>query len=160
MSGHIVGLRVVRGPNWKWNEQDGGEGFVGTVVEVGKAGSPTSPDKTVVVQWDGGNRTNYRTGYLDAYDLHVFDNATVGVVFQARKCDDCKTERFPGFCWTCTQCENFDLCTRCYMGDKHDLSHVFTRILFGAGGSSGVTVPPREGSQKNVAKGLLLNNSS
>ena len=126
MSGHIVGLRVVRGPDWKWAEQDGGEGFVGTVVEVGKHGSPTSPDKTVVVQWDGGNRsvqtyffpllrlslllrllfvlllvgqnnlfkclilkatvykyknacrTNYRTGYLDAYDLHVFDNATVG----------------------------------------------------------------------------------
>ena len=53
---HIVGLRVVRGPDWKWAEQDGGEGFVGTVVEIGKPGSPTSPDKTVVVQWDGGNR--------------------------------------------------------------------------------------------------------
>jgi hypothetical protein len=26
-------------------------------------------------------RTNYRTGYLDAYDLHVFDNATVGEEF-------------------------------------------------------------------------------
>ena len=56
MSASIVGLRVVRGPDWKWAEQDGGEGFVGTVVEVGQHRSPTSPDKTVVVQWDGGNR--------------------------------------------------------------------------------------------------------
>ena len=53
---HLVGLRVVRGPDWKWAEQDGGEGFVGTVVEAGRHGSPTSPNKTVVVQWDGGNR--------------------------------------------------------------------------------------------------------
>ena len=26
------GLRVVRGPDWKWGDQDGGEGCVGTVV--------------------------------------------------------------------------------------------------------------------------------
>jgi len=32
----IVGLRVVRGPDWKWGDQDGGEGSVGTVVGVKK----------------------------------------------------------------------------------------------------------------------------
>ena len=26
-----VGVRVVRGPDWKWGKQDGGEGHVGTV---------------------------------------------------------------------------------------------------------------------------------
>lgn len=31
-----VGLRVVRGPDWKWGNQDEGEGHVGTVVEVGR----------------------------------------------------------------------------------------------------------------------------
>ena len=31
----IVGLRVVRGPDWKWGDQDGGEGCVGTVVAGG-----------------------------------------------------------------------------------------------------------------------------
>lgn len=72
------GLRVVRGPNWKWGNQDNGEGFVGTVVEIGRSGSPTSPDKTVVVQWDSGARTNYRAGYQGAYDLRIFDNAPVG----------------------------------------------------------------------------------
>ena len=73
-----VGLRVVRGPDWKWSNQDDGEGHVGTVVEIGKPGSTTSPDKTVVVQWDSGSRTNYRVGYQGAYDLRVLDNAPVG----------------------------------------------------------------------------------
>ena len=31
----LEGLRVVRGPNWKWGDQDGGEGCVGTVVSGG-----------------------------------------------------------------------------------------------------------------------------
>ena len=26
-----VGVRVVRGPDWKWGKQDGGEGHLGTV---------------------------------------------------------------------------------------------------------------------------------
>ena len=26
-------MRVVRGPNWKWGEQDTGEGHVGTVIK-------------------------------------------------------------------------------------------------------------------------------
>ena len=73
-----IGLRVVRGPDWKWGNQDGGDGHVGTVVEIGKPLSQTSPDKTVVVQWDSGARTNYRVGYQSAYDLRILDNAPVG----------------------------------------------------------------------------------
>ena len=75
---------MVRGPDWKWGNQDGGEGFVGTVVEVGRPGSQTSPDKTVVVHWDSGARTNYRVGYQGAYDLRIYDNAPVGE--SATKC--------------------------------------------------------------------------
>lgn len=30
----MKGLRVVRGPDWTWRDQDGGEGHVGTVVAV------------------------------------------------------------------------------------------------------------------------------
>lgn len=71
-------MRVARGPDWKWGQQDDGEGHVGTVVEIGKPGSSTSPDKTVVVQWDSGSRTNYRVGYQGAYDLRVVDNAPAG----------------------------------------------------------------------------------
>lgn len=62
-----------------FNHADG-DGHVGTVVEIGKAGSATSPDKTVVVQWDSGSRTNYRVGYQGAYDLRIFDNAQIGNV--------------------------------------------------------------------------------
>lgn len=76
-----VGMRVVRGIDWKWGNQDDGEGHVGTVVEVGRQGSTSTPDKTVVVQWDSGTRTNYRTGYQGAYDLLLYDNAQIGEYF-------------------------------------------------------------------------------
>lgn len=71
-------MRVVRGVDWKWGNQDDGEGHLGTVVEVGRQGSTSTPDKTVVVQWDSGTRTNYRTGYQGAYDLLLYDNAQIG----------------------------------------------------------------------------------
>jgi E3 ubiquitin-protein ligase mind-bomb len=70
-----VGLRVIRGPDWQWDDQDGGEGFVGTVTELS---AKTAPGRTAVVVWDVGYRTNYRIGYDKAYDLRVFDNATIG----------------------------------------------------------------------------------
>lgn len=74
-----VGMRVVRGVDWKWVNQDNGEGSLGTVVEIGRQGSPTTPDKTVVVQWDHGTRTNYRTGFQGSYDLLLYDNAQTGM---------------------------------------------------------------------------------
>ena len=40
------------------------------------------------------------------------------------------------------------------MSDKHDLTHAFTRIT--SDGLLGVSVPPREGSVKHVAKGREL----
>ena len=70
--GPIVGLRVVRGPNWSWGDQDGGEGHVGTVVVVGQDG------RSVVVQWDCGNRCRYRCGEEGKYDLRVFDSGPTG----------------------------------------------------------------------------------
>lgn len=60
---------------------DGGEGYVGTVCEIGKTGSSSSPDKTVVVQWDSGFRSNYRVGYQGQYDLRIYDNAQIGKHF-------------------------------------------------------------------------------
>uniref|UniRef100_A0A2K5PJ28 MIB E3 ubiquitin protein ligase 2 n=1 Tax=Cebus imitator TaxID=2715852 RepID=A0A2K5PJ28_CEBIM len=76
-AGVQVGMRVVRGVDWKWGQQDGGEGGVGTVVELGRHGSPSTPDRTVVVQWDQGTRTNYRAGYQGAHDLLLYDNAQI-----------------------------------------------------------------------------------
>ena len=79
----LLGLRVVRGPNWAWGEQDGGEGHVGTVAEVLRADRPGEPRSSsgpcvVTVQWDCGNRCRYRCGVGDRYDLKVMDSAPAG----------------------------------------------------------------------------------
>ena len=29
-----IGLRVVRGPDWQWGDQDGGEGCLGTITGI------------------------------------------------------------------------------------------------------------------------------
>ena len=77
-----VGVRVVRGPDWSWEDQDGGEGSVGTLVEV-KESVPeeeeTFPSGTTVkVCWDISLLSNYRCGFDKKYDLRVFDNAQTG----------------------------------------------------------------------------------
>ncbi|VDH99791.1 E3 ubiquitin-protein ligase mind-bomb [Mytilus galloprovincialis] len=151
-----VGLRVTRGPDWKWGNQDDGEGHIGTVVEIGKPGSSTSPDKTVVVQWDSGSRTNYRVGYQGKYDLRVLDNAPVGVKHPNIICDICKTQGISGMRWKCTKCLDYDLCTDCYMNDKHDLGHAFLRLETFS--SKGVKMPKRKdtlNSTKVRAQGLI-----
>lgn len=133
-----VGLRVVRGQDWKWDDQDGGEGHAGTIVEIGRppsTGNSTSspnptdrtPDKTVIVQWDHGARSNYRIGYQGAYDLLVFDNAAAGVKHTNIICDGCKRHGIIGIRWKCTECFDYDLCTQCYMADVHELTHTFER---------------------------------
>lgn len=74
-------MRVVRGPNWKWGDQDGGEGGVGTVVDYvtsDEAEGGVQLQRAVVVQWDLGNRCNYRSAVGGQYDLLLLDNDPVG----------------------------------------------------------------------------------
>lgn len=66
-----VGARVVRGPDWKWGKQDGGEGHVGTVRNF------ESPEEVVVV-WDNGTAANYRCA--GAFDLRIVDSAPTGAL--------------------------------------------------------------------------------
>ena len=65
----FVGLRVVRGPDWRWDEQDGGEGNVGTVI----SSTPSSESKpgTVTVVWDSGLQGEYQGGPDGHHDLRV-----------------------------------------------------------------------------------------
>ena len=63
-----IGLRVVHGPDWKWGDQDGGEGFSGTVTNISQSG-PSS--RSVAVVWDSGFKGHYRAGPKGAYDLRV-----------------------------------------------------------------------------------------
>ncbi|KAK9888621.1 hypothetical protein WA026_000850 [Henosepilachna vigintioctopunctata] len=148
------GLRIVRGPDWCWGNQDGGEGFAGTVCEIGKSNSVHSPDKTVVVQWDNGTRTNYRVGYLGKYDLRVFDNAQIGVKHPNIVCDGCKSQGISGMRYKCSICYDYDLCYICYHGDKHELAHPFKRFEYTA--SIGVDLPVRQNSKKCELKGIFV----
>jgi E3 ubiquitin-protein ligase mind-bomb len=66
--------------DWRWGEQDGGEGHVGTIVEVGGQGSSKVQEGSVVVVWDSGYVANYRAGFHGRDDLRVFDNAPAGMM--------------------------------------------------------------------------------
>jgi E3 ubiquitin-protein ligase mind-bomb len=76
-----LGDRVVRGVDWDRGKEDGGEGNVGTVVEI------LNDSQQVRVQWDSQDTLNvqenphtciYRSGWEGKYDLRVFDNAQTG----------------------------------------------------------------------------------
>ncbi|XP_048096427.1 E3 ubiquitin-protein ligase MIB2 isoform X3 [Alosa alosa] len=148
-----VGMRVVRGIDWKWGNQDEGEGHVGTVVEIGRQGSTTTPDKTVVVQWDNGTRTNYRTGYQGSFDLLLYDNAQIGVRHSNIICDGCKKHGIMGMRWKCKVCYDYDLCTQCYMNSKHDLAHPFER--YETAHSQPVSLAPRQNLSRIILKGIF-----
>ncbi|TRY64656.1 hypothetical protein DNTS_034849 [Danionella cerebrum] len=148
-----VGMRVVRGADWKWANQDDGEGHVGTVVEIGRQGGTTTPDKTVVVQWDSGTRTNYRTGYQGSYDLLLYDNAQIGVRHSNIICDSCKKHGIMGMRWKCKACFDYDLCTQCYMNNKHDLTHAFER--YETAHSQPVCLTPRQNLSRIILKGIF-----
>ncbi|XP_031235642.1 E3 ubiquitin-protein ligase MIB2 isoform X5 [Mastomys coucha] len=152
-AGVQVGMRVVRGMDWKWGQQDGGEGGVGTVVELGRHGSPSTPDRTVVVQWDQGTRTNYRAGYQGAHDLLLYDNAQIGIRHPNIICDCCKKHGLRGMRWKCRVCFDYDLCTQCYMHNKHDLTHAFER--YETSHSRPVTLSPRQGLPRIPLRGIF-----
>ena len=71
-----LGARVIRGPDWERGNEDGGEGYVGTVV----AGARDDARHDVAtVQWDvGGERHVYRCGAQGKFDLRVIDSAPAG----------------------------------------------------------------------------------
>ncbi|XP_035780860.1 E3 ubiquitin-protein ligase MIB2-like [Anopheles albimanus] len=148
------GIRVARGPDWIWQDQDDGEGHVGTLCEIGRSGSTHSPDKTVVVNWDSGHRTNYRVGYHKQYDLIVIDNAQIGVKHSNIICDGCSKAGIAGIRFRCAECPYYDLCATCYGNDVHDLEHPFIR--FQTANSVGIRVPPRKGAVKVQLKGIFV----
>ena len=68
---------MVRGPNWKYRNQDASEGHVGTVIDYKKIdrlaqliSGKEAPGK-VLVTWDSGVRGMYRIGHEGDFDLRV-----------------------------------------------------------------------------------------
>ncbi|XP_063408625.1 E3 ubiquitin-protein ligase MIB2-like isoform X2 [Mytilus trossulus] len=149
------GTRVVRGPDWISKKQDNGEGFLGTVIFVPK---PGSDDKKVTVIWDSGRELRYRAGENGKYDLRVFDTAPSGVCHPNITCDICGENGIHGLRWKCCDCHDFDMCSPCYMADKHDLKHAFVRV--DTPNSTAFNVPTRSksgSSSKRTAKGIFPN---
>jgi hypothetical protein len=71
----VVGMRVMRGPDWKWGDQDGGMGSIGTVTDK------KSDDGWVSVKWDSNSTNNYRIGGEGKFDLvEVASTATVASI--------------------------------------------------------------------------------
>ncbi|KAJ8920593.1 hypothetical protein NQ315_004732 [Exocentrus adspersus] len=144
-----VGVRVVRGPNWSWADDDGGEGFVGTLREING-----SDHNAAVVQWDNGCQMQCRIGYMEKYDLRIIDNAQIGIKHENVICDACESgHSIYGMRYKCIVCRDYDLCSPCYHGDKHDLSHSFRRI--DSPGLAGVNLPPRLTFRKCELKGIF-----
>ncbi|CAC5378105.1 unnamed protein product [Mytilus coruscus] len=62
-----VGCRVVRGHDWKYGDFDGGEGSLGTVLEV--------KDKSkVVVRWDRTNKGIFKIGFNGLFEVKLCDD--------------------------------------------------------------------------------------
>ncbi|XP_021378315.1 E3 ubiquitin-protein ligase HERC2-like isoform X2 [Mizuhopecten yessoensis] len=60
-----IGMRVVRGVDWKWGDQDGPPPSMGRVIgELGE-------DGWIRVQWDTGSTNSYRMGKEGKYDLKL-----------------------------------------------------------------------------------------
>lgn len=144
-------MRVVRGPDWAWEDQDGGDGNLGTIVRVGTNNNPS--EKIAWVQWDSGTNANYRAGLDGRHDLRIFDSAQAGVRHKFVACDGCNEQPLRGIRWKCLECTDYDLCTSCYNADTHDKDHPFCRISANQGKRT--TVEKREGSTKVSSKGII-----
>jgi len=152
-TGLHVGVRCVRGPDWKWGDQDGGAGHVGTVVLLGHKDNPHCLPGSVMVVWDNGFSNNYHTGRSNLYDLRLFDNGPTGAVHDNILCSGCSRTQIFGIRWTCNQCMGVHLCSRCYHLKFHDLTHDFTRYLHA--GDHGVKVACRAASQQTEVFGIF-----
>ena len=70
-----IGTRVVRGPDWKWGDQDAA-GAVGTVI------ADLGDDGWIRVQWNNGETNSYRW------------SAALGSLEWYTKCIKCVTTNF------------------------------------------------------------------
>ncbi|XP_063965688.1 ankyrin-2-like isoform X1 [Lytechinus pictus] len=152
MTSPEIGQRVVRSSEWSWRYQDGGEGHLGTVVKMTDQETPLHG--WTRVRWDNGLCNKYRVGTGRTYDLLLFDSAPAGAVHSKITCSSCNVDSIHGIRWKCCDhsCTDVNLCTPCYMADKHDLTHRFIR--FNSQDETGIVVTSRSEEEKIVSMGL------
>ncbi|XP_067658955.1 E3 ubiquitin-protein ligase MIB2-like isoform X2 [Haliotis asinina] len=68
-------------------------------------------------------------------------------------CDACTENGIVGIRWKCSVCDDVDLCSVCYVTDKHDLTHPFLRI--DSVGAQAVPVGKRNQCMKARAMGIF-----
>lgn len=146
-----TGIRVVRGPDWSHGTEDGGEGYLGTVISI--PGRGPSYGKVHVVWDNAGDEKSYFAGKDGKFDLRIYDIASIGVKHKSVTCDACKTEGVAGIRWKCFVCTDYDLCSPCYYNDRHDKTHAFLRFV--TDDCLLVKVPPRSFSTKKEVYGLV-----
>ncbi|XP_025083352.1 E3 ubiquitin-protein ligase mib1-like [Pomacea canaliculata] len=142
----MAGYRVLRGPDWDEGEADGGEGHLGTITEL-------LSDGKVRVLWDKGQESTYRAGADGKFDLRIFDTGQRGIRHPNTKCQECGEKNIYGVLWRCKECTGYDLCSKCYSEDKHDIRHRFLRI--DSFKSNGKEVKQRKTSVKMRAMGIF-----
>ena len=73
---YICGTRVVRGPDWEYGKQDGGEGHVGTIKTFENKNNEQGEANVI---WDHGEiGTHYRC--YTHFDLRILDNSATGKI--------------------------------------------------------------------------------
>ena len=73
----VIGLKVVRGKDWNYSPQDGGEGNVGVITEY-PLFYPKDPSANWTrVVWANGDGYCYRIGHDNKYDLYVHEEQVV-----------------------------------------------------------------------------------
>lgn len=73
---------VVRGPDWDWQDQDGGEGKSGKVLEI-RGWDRESGNSVACVQWNGSGCSNvYRVGHKGKVDLKYIQEGVGGFYYK------------------------------------------------------------------------------
>jgi len=127
----LLGCRVVRAPEVKWEGQENGRlGQVGTVVALGPPECPLGACKVI---WDDKSGLypalgqTYHCGLQGRFDLTILDLGPTGISHPATRCSECCFTPIFGIRWSCLKCPGLDLCSECYHNNGHDLTHSFIR---------------------------------
>uniref|UniRef100_A0A182TLS6 RING-type E3 ubiquitin transferase n=1 Tax=Anopheles melas TaxID=34690 RepID=A0A182TLS6_9DIPT len=81
LKGIFVGARVTRGPDWEWNNQDGGPGKTGRVMEI-RGWDNESCRSVASVAWASGSTNVYRLGHKGNVDLRYVQPAVGGYYYK------------------------------------------------------------------------------
>ena len=51
--------------------------------------------------------------------------SVIGIVHKGVSCSECNASDIAGLRWSCVNCENVDLCSKCYHDSQHNIDHFF-----------------------------------